>query len=711
MAFNRFSRRTGLTSTFVPKEYTPNFELLAKAMQNQQVNYDIAGEMANKTPEFREADRQGVLDYGQGLQEGMNKVTEAYKKDGIQGGNVARRAYMNQVKQDYSTTGKATGFQNNFESEKQYLAELKQGVATGRITPETYKAAVARSNESSGTSYGEDGEFNAFEGYQTAEDIDLISHIDKNLKGWLSDTLSRKVGTTYNGSYYYTDTNEAIPREEILNAVKLAAQTDPKARAYLQQQDDLFDQRDKTMSNSDKLINNAMNVLASKYDGVKSTRQFHMNYMARDRASRAAKAKADKVQRTDTGTKRSTPYNSRMGLQKIEIGQAKNKAIEDIKEQIHDLKGAPQTAGTQGPSIPLFITPAQQKKIDGLNAKMKRINQHPEEASKAEIDFYNSPQGRDEHPMMGYVLDNMSKDSVVDKGFKGVAGVMAQEAGWSPTRAENNQEVLARASKLQNALVNHLSQVTTVVRPLSDTGYKTATDRYLAQGQFKNMSASYINNANGPSPVQSVPQILHAAGIKQINGVDLEDASPSDYAAWAKNAVSFNGYMMPGPKVVGDAFELPTGLEMSINLGGNNAPITLLLDDANDEQKKLALQTQRFATTYYSPQEAVNPEIAQLPLYESDGEGNLIRTAESTDPEGWGAEVINLPGGLEVISHVHPNLINDPTLKPIVFELVRTPEGEVAGLRQSALTYDRVIRDRSDMDDRARRLVTSEKIK
>lgn len=719
---SRFTQLQGIRSNYQEKFHTPNFELLAQVLEKQQKDYNLFEEVNSKYANYMEADTEAAKAHIDQKKANMQAITDAYITGGVQKGNIARKQAMMDVKDDWQQGGKSYGFQQNYDAELKYQEEQKARYNAGLITKDTLDAALKYSRNNFSGSFGEDGTFNKFSGYETAEDIDLSSHIDQKLTGYVSETTGREVGKMLNGDYYYMDTMEGIPRQELLDAVDHITKTDPKVRAYLDQQDLIFDQRDTKILNSEGIIQNAKTFLANKYDGIKSKRQVITNWRAQEnlrhyRAKQRQKAEEVKVPAGDMGTKRSAVYNLTRGLNKVAGEEGKNYRINQIREEIYKLRGAKQQrsvgsqGGAMGPALPLFTTEEDQQKIIALQNEMKALEGSKQESAKAELDFYQTPEGRSQFPVMARAIEDNPRQTITDPNFYGMTGKLAEQAGFVTTRPETDEEYLKRVTESSNRIIDHLAQVATTVIPLPEEGYDNAYKMYITQGKLLNMNGSHIDPAMGPSPGENIKQLVINAG-GEINGKNAEAATDDDWNKWLKTSVGFNGYTVPGPKAGNDAYDLPTGLEVTLSLGANNAPMTILLDDSTDEQKRMAKETQRFATPMYAPHEAKNADYAQLDLYNYDVEsGRYIK--QDNDENGWSYGSITVPGLGEVVSRVNPGIYEDPSLEPIVYQVIKNDQGIVTGLKQavavqknsegntisvSAPRYSEVIKTRAMMD-------------
>jgi hypothetical protein len=650
----------------------------------------------------------------------MEAVTQSYVTGGLQKGNIARKELLFKAKEDWQQGGQAYSMQTNSDAVKLYESEVKADFKSGRINKQTRDRALEYSKEQFEGSFDKDGNFNKFEGYQTAEDIYLIEHIDANMQGWVSETMGREVGQFLNGDYYFMDTLEGIPREELLKSVRLAAANDPKAQSYLQQLDFLFDQKDPSKSNSETAINEAMNFLANKYDGLKSNRQVINNWRKQaeynDRLARK-RAKDEKeeeeIPRGDMGTKSSSPFNALNGLTKVEIGEQIDKKILKLQKEKDNYTGSKVNPSGLSVGINPVMTEAQKQRVEKINQEIARLQQSSTASAKVELDWYNSPDGRADYPMVGRVMDNMPRQSINDPSFIGVTGKMASAAGLGNliTRPESDDEYIARVFEVSNAITDNLAQQTTTVIPIPDENYFDVFKRYITQGALLSSGASYLSPELGPSPQQRLKQSLIDAGA-EVNGKNAAEATDDEWNTYLGNSTRFNGYIVPGPSAGENTYDLSVGMEVTIDLGGKKGTRNFILDDATDEQNEEARRTERFATSMYAPQSARNDELGSLPVQVYNEKSRIFESVPNS-AEGWGAGSVIVPGFGEVVSKTNPLVYQGlVTEKPIIYKVIKTKQGtyltpaididEESGRIVERLSYDQVIRARSMADRNSR---------
>lgn len=717
---SRFTQRQGIQSNYVEKFYQPNFELLAKVLEKNQGDYNMFEEVNSKQANYMDVDSEAAKQHMAQKQANMQSITDAYIQGGVQKGNIARKQGMRDLRADWQQGGKSYGLQQNYDNELQYIAEQKARYNSGLITRDTYDAALKYSKNQFAGSFNEDGTFNKFSGYETAEDLDIASEIDNKLKGYISETMGRKVGKMLNGDYYYIDTMEGIPRQEILDATDHIVKTDPRIRAYLDQQDLIFDQRDPTLLNSEVAINNARTFLANKWDGIKSNRQLITNWRAqeelRDRKARArTKDEKSTIPYGDRGTKRSAPYNLTSGLRKVEGNEGVNRRIQQLQKEKLEIKGYSVSPGSTQTNRNL--SEKEQAKIAKLDEQISALKKGSAPSHEENLRFYTTPKGRELYPVMARTIDDNPRKKVVDPAFYGISGEMAQRVGFDITRLENDKEYLERMTKSSNAIIDHLSQVATSVIPLSKEGYANFYNMHITQGKLLGMSGSHIDPAMGPSPGMNIKQlVIDAGGI--INGVDADKATDKDWNEWLKTSVAANGYTIPGPMASNNAYDLSTGMELTLNIGEDKAPMKVLLDDATDEQNRMAKETQRAATAMFAPHETKSEVFGALPLWEYNPESETNPNAPQyikaeNNERGWSYGSTVVPGLEEVVMRVHPGIYEDPSLEPIVYQIMKDERGNPIGIKQAvsvfkdedgnflkavAPSYSEIIKTRAMMD-------------
>jgi hypothetical protein len=655
----------------------------------------------------------------------MEAVTQSYVTGGLQKGNIARKELLFKAKEDWQQGGQAYGLQTNFDAIKTYEAEQNQAYLSGRITNETYQNAVKYSKNKFSGSFDENGKFQAFDGYKTAADLDLVAHFDQNLMGWLTETLGREIGSTFNGDYFYMDTEEGIPNEDIRRAVKNMAAIDPVAQAYLNQQDLIYDPRQDGISNSDFQIDAAMKVLADKYDGIKSTRQIVEKWRAKENLREYYRSKAITTEqpKAKTGHADSTPYNSRSGLTTVKYGEAITKATQALEAQKRDIRGYTPGQGTQ---VNRNLSVKDQAKIAKLDEEIAVLTSAGVRGVTEELAYYNSPIGKIEHPAVNFMLQSIPKKSV--DLTNDIAGALFQGAidgkGYSPRRIESDEAHLKRSIEASNKLVNHLAQNVTQVQKFSRTGYSDVYKNLVTEGAIRGLSASHINAEYGPSSKQPIITTLKNAGVNNINDVKIDDATASDWAKWGEDAIALNGYLMPGNNVAlgeaKDLYSMPTGTEITINVGTGKPPLKLLLSDASEEENQDAIPVQQFANSYHNPVSAENFTIGQA-LAELSGDMSPQNIEKLSQGYGGIISMKKMKGTF--VSKVNRNLHNDVEALPEVYELKFNKEGKFIGLDLAApkkedgtydmsqyISYGDIISAKQDENYRIANLVTLPKI-
>lgn len=124
MALSRFDK-------FLPKQFDwqtlptqlpqLNFELLDQMLGQQQNQLEQSKLISQKVPNAlqTEDDLAKQQQYKQMVEQGLDSVTQAYAKDGIQAGNRAYRDYVNNIKQQWQPSGLASILESRYQGYQQ----------------------------------------------------------------------------------------------------------------------------------------------------------------------------------------------------------------------------------------------------------------------------------------------------------------------------------------------------------------------------------------------------------------------------------------------------------------------------------------------------------------------------------------------------------------------------------------------------------------
>lgn len=123
---NRFDVYTPIRSTFMPREFIPNFAALDAALGEQQRGFDVAQAAADKVPQHLKHDVDAITQYRSELDNAMSSVAEAYKNQGLTAGNRARRDLIRQVERDWQPGGRADVFQKRLAKFQTIAENIKK---------------------------------------------------------------------------------------------------------------------------------------------------------------------------------------------------------------------------------------------------------------------------------------------------------------------------------------------------------------------------------------------------------------------------------------------------------------------------------------------------------------------------------------------------------------------------------------------------------
>lgn len=466
---NRFDRRARLQSTYQPITPTVNFELLAKSLQAQQGSYDKALEAYSKVPDYiRQSDSASAeaKAYRDAQQQRIQSMSDAFISGGIQKGNIARKEGMRSLLQDFQPGGIA----NKLETDAKLFNAYQQELTDNKdLTAEVRQAALQRSLSDYEKGYGNK---TPFSGYKAQKYIDVQAKLDKLADGFESDIAEgaalingRRVGKTFNGSYYYVDSDkeEKVDYNDVRKYVMDMAMTDPEIRSFYNQEDDLFGGKfeytykykdkegkvqEKTvdMTRSQYSMNTIADGLATKYSFLKRTTdsQYKQDWQLKQRNQQAfdkAMQQDPVLQRADLLIKKTN------GLAKLDSSlwdrTATERAVDEKLQRYYNRGSA--------------LTASEAKEFTQLKQQKKELQAMPENKNQAAqefIEWSNTPEGREQYP--GFYEQYASKSFI--------------------TANSENSLMLPPAERLElamnryNAVVDHSN--TQVVKQTSITGKK-----------------------------------------------------------------------------------------------------------------------------------------------------------------------------------------------------------------------------------------------
>jgi len=669
MAYNRFSSRDRLRSTYKPIQPTVNFDLLAKSLERQQGLYDEAKDASSKLPEHLQGDADRVAQYKKAQQEKMNNVANIYETRGIQAGNIARKQLMFDTKEDFGPSGEAYNIQQNYRLGTEYRKQLKKAYQDGKIKENVYKASLARSFNDF-QSYDEDDQFTQFEGYTPAHFVDVQKKIDDLAKGFEKDALSggammggRKVYKTMNGQYFAMENNKEvyIKEDDVRQFVRDTARGDVEISGFLAQEDRLFGdvnytttgvQRDAkgkpildengkpmmetlehTTSRSQFTLMNIENALANKYGFMQRTSEVKLQadyiYKMNEQHKRD---KAIKEMDEYTGHRQTAIYAS--GLNLLEApkdskpyGTAWNAADRALRTSEmnkktaalaeFDRKNKPSGWNIFGSSANRKYkadrAALEQEFDDSRMAKADKLNQAFQERPAQEaLAWYTSPEGKDMFPAVAHELQNQSRRTIIDQ---------------DGPRLENDEEYLERAKVKGNALAKEINGQTVVFQEFSGAAQKRKREEFVKNRMAQTYDYTSLSTEGGPSDLKGIRDHLAAAGVKFADNAKGQ----AEMNKFIDENLSLPGNLTAGNGVGKMTSIVPTGTVVEVGLP-NGQTLTLLANDAPMEQKVHALTTQNFARPYYAPHTTSNAHFGK-------GYGDIME------------EVIPMPDGSTIRKH------------------------------------------------------------
>ena len=584
--YNRFSKRAPLRSTYLPQQYMPNFDFLAQALATQQGQYDEVQQASQRLPQHIQADQTDVLAYKALQERRMQEVASAYKEKGLQGGNMARTKLMTDIKNDFAPTGKAYGFEANYRAVGAYQEALKEQLKEGKITKDVYDKVIERSLTEF-KSYGEDGTYNQFSGYNPSAYVDVQKKIDDLAKGFETDALNgnaigpggRKVGKTMNGQYFYMDTDkqEFIRDEDIRAFVRSTAYADSEISGYLRQEDDLFgtvavggqrpklgpggkpmkdedgkvimEQYTEEIPVSEYKLRNVENALANKYGFMKQTTETKLQqdwlYKMNEQHKRDKK-----LQEKDDYVHRAALLIEQDGLPKIENSMwKKTDAVKAVDARLSELS---LMSGGRNAYDPNSETNKERRKLIEEKNRLLALPDNEDQAAQEFEKWLQTQEGKEQYPGM---YDNFIKPELGKITTEGTFETPAQrltraQNRWNAVNEDINKRVL-RGSVIEGDKRDAMNQTL-----IGDSSYG---------GDLQNkVVRPYDRDTHRISEATDLATILDNLGINENEWKELK-----------KNFTVSEEFNPDSPGMPGGI--LVTGFLP--NEDGKNMPINLIIDN------------------------------------------------------------------------------------------------------------------------------------
>jgi hypothetical protein len=538
MATNRFDQYVPYRSTYRPRQFTPNFQMLQQALAGQQKQYDALQQAARKLPEFIDVDRDDVMAYKQELDKRMQGVTSAYEQ-GLSQGNRARRDMVNQLIDDWSPTGRAAAFQSNFNSYQDYMKQLDEELKDKRITKDIRDAALMKSRTDFGKTFKDfsnPGQANTFSGYRTAEDVSIVEFLDNFYDGWKPDTIrGRKVGTALNGEFYYVDSggSEFVKQSDLIQEGMRAIQADPAASAAIRQRNELFgdvsfatpvvdekgnpvlDENGEPMMTTGStgqgtfMAGEAIKATSNKYAYLKQIEDFQLykNWAAAQRRDHAFQREMEQpLQHIN-----SVVFKTGLGKNNFSEDNWVGRDISDIDKKIKQLSTMIKTSGGS-PFVPTGSYRTEiEKELSQLRAQRDRLKNNPQDRDLAASKFFNhmeTVEGAQEYPDMAYVMEQVPR--------------LRDEQNQT---IESDADYLARLTKAHNDYVddisvNHLKIAKFSDDAMADQRISTFGAKGKGTGDGAHMSWYEVDPRNEVSPPISFDNMLKETGLFEIHKED-----------------------------------------------------------------------------------------------------------------------------------------------------------------------------------------------
>lgn len=124
--FNKFTDRDFSWKTYIPEIATPNFELWDQTLNRLQTGYDQALSIRNKLPAYLPWREDLAAQYKEQANKGVDAITEAYTKQGVNAGNRALRDFGQTINNEWQPGGLASELQNEYNDYQAAQTKIDQ---------------------------------------------------------------------------------------------------------------------------------------------------------------------------------------------------------------------------------------------------------------------------------------------------------------------------------------------------------------------------------------------------------------------------------------------------------------------------------------------------------------------------------------------------------------------------------------------------------
>lgn len=233
---NRFETAQPIRSSFIPKEFMPNFEGWRNVLANQQQSWDFTQQAAENIPQHLQVDNPDVMNYVNTVKTQLEDVASSYQKNGVLEGNRAKKTLLQSIRRDWMPGGKAYNFQKNQERFQAYAAALDEMYKKGDINVDKKNQLLALSAKQFGKSYDDQNNYKEFSGIDAAKDQDLTKQALEIADGWMANEVAKGTFKVMNGQYFNMVTHEFVDLNEVVDNVYASLIRKPENIAFARQE-------------------------------------------------------------------------------------------------------------------------------------------------------------------------------------------------------------------------------------------------------------------------------------------------------------------------------------------------------------------------------------------------------------------------------------------------------------------------------------------
>lgn len=276
---NRFNTPIQSSRKYVNQYWTPNADLLAKALQSQQTNYDLAQQAGNIPIEALPKDEELAQSIRSGIDNKITNLANVYKTQGVNAGNREQKNLLRDIRRMQLPGGQVFNLKKNVTNYQEYKKQIDSMYKEGKINKDKKDQLLNMSMNAFSGSYTDDI-FNEFNGISAATDVNLSEQAAKLADGWMADKVNSGQYKMLNGQYYDVQSKKYVDYNEVYNSISKQIINDPNNKAFLRQEAQLkgLVGEDATKYIS-QLVHDAANFAANKESFSEVDSKYLKNWM------------------------------------------------------------------------------------------------------------------------------------------------------------------------------------------------------------------------------------------------------------------------------------------------------------------------------------------------------------------------------------------------------------------------------------------------